>query len=121
MIFTPEQQERIQKYRRSKDKAEDFFISLYGQRIAWIILANVLAEYTNRFHKSARTFDEAWDRLGYKTVSEIVFRAVNDLPCKTKDKGELSDFIKKTLQKTTSMQKEIGKQKSSLTKSGTQK
>lgn len=103
--FTPEQQERIQKCRRSKDKAEDFFISLYGQKIAWIILANVLAEYTNRFRKSAKTFDEAWDKLGYKTVSEIVFRSVNGLPCKAKDTGELSDFIKK----------------SSLTKSGTQK
>lgn len=102
--FTPEQQERIQKCRRSKDKAEDFFISLYGQRITWIILANVLAEYTNRFRKSAKTFDEAWDKLGYKTVSEIVFRSVNGLPCKAKDTGELSDFIKK----------------SSLTKSGAQ-
>lgn len=78
-----------------KTKQKIFFISLYGQRITWIILANVLAEYTNRFRKSAKTFDEAWDKLGYKTVSEIVFRAVNDLPCKAKDTGELLYFIKK--------------------------
>lgn len=56
--------------------------------------------YSNRFHKSAQSFEEAWTELGYQTVAEIIFRAVNCLPCKEKDKGELSEFIKKATEKS---------------------
>ncbi|OCL44661.1 hypothetical protein AX273_10755, partial [Streptococcus agalactiae] len=73
----------------SKDKAEAYFTRLYSQHIARVIIANVMAEYTTTFRKSATSFEEAWEALDYQRTTEIVFRAVNGLPCSEKDTGEL--------------------------------
>lgn len=91
--YTPEQLEMFKNRQLSKDKAESYFTRLYNQHIARVIIANVMAEYTTTFRKSATTFEEAWGALGYKQTTEIVFRAVNGLPCSEKDTGELETYL----------------------------
>ncbi|HEN9328721.1 TPA: hypothetical protein U9H31_001069 [Streptococcus agalactiae] len=76
--YTPEQREMLKKRQLSKDKAEAYFARLYNHHIARVIIANVMAEYTTTFRKSA---------------TEIVFRAVNGLPCSEKDTGELETYL----------------------------
>ena len=98
--LTLEQKKVFESRSQSKKEAEMFFLPLYGSRITSVIIANVMNGYSNRFHKSAQSFEEAWTELGYQTVAEIIFRAVNCLPCKEKDKGELSEFIKKATEKS---------------------
>ncbi|RJG51793.1 hypothetical protein, partial [Streptococcus pyogenes] len=75
--YTPEQLEMFKNRQLSKDKAEVYFTRLYNQHIAWVIIANVMTEYVNKFRKSATSFEKAWDALGYQQTTEIVFRAVN--------------------------------------------
>ncbi|WP_236717226.1 hypothetical protein, partial [Streptococcus agalactiae] len=87
--YTPEQLEMFKNRQLSKDKAEAYFTRLYSQHIARVIIANVMAEYTTTFRKSATSFEEAWEALDYQRTTEIVFRAVNGLPCSEKDTGEL--------------------------------
>lgn len=58
--YTPEQLEMFKNRQLSKDKAEAYFTRLYNQHIARVIIANVMAEYTTTFRKSATTFEEAW-------------------------------------------------------------
>ncbi|EIQ82922.1 hypothetical protein ACVR0W_09980 [Streptococcus canis] len=91
--YTPEQREMFKKRQLSKDKAEAYFARLYNQHIAWVIIANVMAEYINKFRKSATSFEEAWEALDYQQTTEIVFRAVNGLPCSEKDTGELENYL----------------------------
>ncbi|WP_192802063.1 hypothetical protein, partial [Streptococcus agalactiae] len=86
--YTPEQLEMFKNRQLSKDKAEAYFTRLYNQHIARVIIANVMAEYTTTFRKSATSFEEAWEALDYQRTTEIVFRAVNGLPCSEKDTGE---------------------------------
>ncbi|KPJ23048.1 hypothetical protein JavanS419_0013 [Streptococcus satellite phage Javan419] len=91
--YTPEQREMFQKRQLSKEKAEAYFTRLYSQHIAWVIIANVMTEYITTFRKSATAFEEAWNALGYQKTTEIVFRAVNGLPCLQKDTGELEAYL----------------------------
>lgn len=95
-ILRTQTEEQKQKYRKrhlSKSKAEEFFTRLFGEKVSWVIVANVMADYTTTFRKSAATFEEAWDALGYETTMDILFRAVNKLPCKDKDQGELESYL----------------------------
>ena len=64
----------------SQDKADKHFKALFNQRISWVIVANVMSEYVNQFRQSARTFEEAWQAIGYEKATEIMFKAINDLP-----------------------------------------
>lgn len=91
--YTPEQLEMFKNRQLSKDKAEAYFTRLYSQHIARVIIANVMAEYTTTFRKSATSFEEAWETLDYQRTTEIVFRAVNGLPCSEKDTGELETYL----------------------------
>ncbi|HEO2273449.1 TPA: hypothetical protein VAO41_001388 [Streptococcus agalactiae] len=91
--YTPEQLEMFKNRQLSKDKAEAYFTRLYNQHIARVIIANVMAEYTTTFRKSATSFEEAWEALDYQRTTEIVFRAVNGLPCSEKDTGELETYL----------------------------
>ncbi|CNE85209.1 TPA: hypothetical protein ACGWKD_001435 [Streptococcus agalactiae] len=91
--YTPEQLEMFKNRQLSKDKAEAYFTRLYSQHIARVIIANVMAEYTTTFRKSATSFEEAWEALDYQRTTEIVFRAVNGLPCSEKDTGELETYL----------------------------
>ncbi|HEN5840208.1 TPA: hypothetical protein U6600_000587 [Streptococcus agalactiae] len=91
--YTPEQLEMFKNRQLSKDKAEAYFTRLYSQHIARVIIANVIAEYTTTFRKSATSFEEAWEALDYQRTTEIVFRAVNGLPCSEKDTGELETYL----------------------------
>lgn len=91
--YTPEQLEMFKNRQLSKDKAEAYFTRLYNQHIARVIIANVMAEYTTTFRKSATSFEEAWEALDYQRTTEIVFRSVNGLPCSEKDTGELETHL----------------------------
>lgn len=91
--YTPEQREMFKNRQLRKDKTESFFTRLYNQHIAWVIIANVMTEYVNKFRKSATSFEEAWETLDYQQTAEIVFRAVNGLPCSEKDTGELEIYL----------------------------
>ncbi|HGD5592165.1 TPA: hypothetical protein ACIZTM_001588 [Streptococcus agalactiae] len=91
--YTPEQLEMFKNRQLSKDKAEAYFTRLYNQHIARVIIANIMAEYTTTFRKSATSFEEAWEALDYQRTTEIVFRAVNGLPCSEKDTGELETHL----------------------------
>lgn len=91
--YTPEQLEMFKNRQLSKDKAEAYFTRLYNQHIARVIIANVMAEYTTTFRKSATSFEEAWEALDYQRTTEIIFRAVNGLPCSEKDTGELETYL----------------------------
>lgn len=91
--YTPEQLEMFKNRQLSKDKAEAYFTRLYNQHIARVIIANVMAEYTTTFRKSATSFEEAWEALDYQRTTEIGFRAVNGLPCSEKDTGELETYL----------------------------
>ncbi|HEO0092274.1 TPA: hypothetical protein U9C87_001606 [Streptococcus agalactiae] len=91
--YTPEQLEMFKNRQLSKDKAEAYFTRLYNQHIARVIIANVMAEYTTTFRKSATSFEEAWEALDYQRTTDIVFRAVNGLPCSEKDTGELETYL----------------------------
>lgn len=91
--YTPEQLEMFKNRQLSKDKAEAYFTRLYNQHIARVIIANVMAEYTTTFRKSATSFEEAWEALDYQRTTEIVFRAVNGLPCSEKNTGELETYL----------------------------
>ncbi|HEO4107913.1 TPA: hypothetical protein VAX62_001782 [Streptococcus agalactiae] len=95
--YTPEQLEMFKNRQLSKDKAEAYFTRLYNQHIARVIIANVMAEYTTTFRKSATSFEEAWEALDYQRTTEIVFRAVNGLPCSEKDTGELETYLSEVL------------------------
>lgn len=92
--YTPEQLEMFKNRQLSKDKAEAYFTRLYNQHIARVIIANVMAEYTTTFRKSATSFEEAWEALDYQRTTEIVFRAVNGLPCSEKDTGGIRNLFK---------------------------
>ncbi|MDG3142554.1 hypothetical protein MKL29_06805 [Streptococcus suis] len=81
--FTEHSSEKRALYERrraSQDKADKHFKTLFNQRISWVIVANVMSEYVNQFRQSARTFEEAWQAIGYEKATEIMFKAINDLP-----------------------------------------
>lgn len=92
--YTPEKWEQIERRQESKDKAEAFFTNLFGQRAAWVILANVMEQGRRTTKNGYLTFDETWRALGYATAVDIIFRAINGLPCATKDTGEKEAFLK---------------------------
>lgn len=87
------QKEMFKQRQQSKDIADNFFKELFNQDISWVIVANVMAEFMAVHEKSATSFEEAWNALDYQIVMDIVFRAINGLPCKSKDKGEKEAFL----------------------------
>lgn len=91
--YTEEQKEMFKQRQQSKDIADKFFKELFNQGISWVIVANVMAEFMAVHKKSATSFEEAWNALDYQIVMDIVFRAINGLPCKNKDKGEKEAFL----------------------------
>ncbi|HEO7923539.1 hypothetical protein HK118_08670 [Streptococcus agalactiae] len=95
--YTPEQLEMFKNRQLSKDKAEADFARLYNHHIARVIVANVMTEYIKKIRKSAHSFEEAWEVIGYQRTKEIVFRAVNGLPCSGKDTGELETYLSEVL------------------------
>lgn len=87
--YTPEQKERFRKRDASQKKAKEYYINLYNESVANVIVANIMAQFTTVFRKSANTFEEAWERLGYEITSDIVFKAINDLPDRSKKQNEI--------------------------------
>lgn len=49
-----------------------------------MIVANVMVGYMNLGKGSADTFEQAWNALGYEITNDIVYRAVNGLPARSK-------------------------------------
>lgn len=90
--YTAEELEKIKLRDESKNRADKFFKDLYGQSISWVIVANIMEQGSRtgagRFH----TFEEAWDILPFEQITEIIFRAVNGLPCAEKDTGQMAEF-----------------------------
>ena len=58
---------------------------MYDQATAWGIVANVMITYNNIYKGFAETFEQAWNTLGYEITTDIVYRAVNNLPARSKE------------------------------------
>lgn len=80
--YTPEQWERMQKRNESEERAKAQLSPLYGERVATMILFNVIASYKITFKRFADTYEEACDGLGILVVNDIISRAVNGLPAR---------------------------------------
>ena len=85
--YTDEQKAVFKKRDETKKRAEEFFKAMYDQSTAWVIVANVMVTYHNIYTDWAETFEQAWNALGYEITTDIVYRAVNGLPARSK-KGE---------------------------------
>jgi hypothetical protein len=86
--YTLEQWERIQKRNESEERAEAQLSQLYGERVATMILFNVMTTYKNTFKRFADTYEEACDGLGILVVNNIISRAVNGLPAQGVERRE---------------------------------
>lgn len=90
--YTAEELEKMRLRDESKKRADKFFKDLYGQSVSWVIVANIMEQGiqagAGRFH----TFEEAWDILPFEQITEIIFRAVNGLPCAEKDTGQMAEL-----------------------------
>ncbi|NKN40889.1 hypothetical protein [Streptococcus alactolyticus] len=82
--YTEEQLATFRKRQESKAKAKSFFTAQYDEYTADVIVANVIIGYMNLGKGSADTFEQAWNALGYEITNDIVWRAVNRLPAKSK-------------------------------------
>ncbi|WP_449456265.1 hypothetical protein [Streptococcus suis] len=92
--YTQEQIEKMEQRQRSKDEAETFLTQLFGQRAAWVMIANIMEQGRRASKNRFLTFEEAWQTLDYKTVTDIIFRVINGLPCAEKDTGEKEALLK---------------------------
>lgn len=82
--YTEEQLETFRKRQESEAKAKAFFTAQYDEYTADVIVANVIIGYMNLGKGSADTFEQAWNTLGYEITNDIVYRAVNGLPARSK-------------------------------------
>ncbi len=82
--YTDEQKAVFKKRDETKKRAEEFFKAMYDQSTAWVIVANVMITYHNIYTGFAETFEQAWNTLGYEIITDIVYRAVNNLPARSK-------------------------------------
>lgn len=82
--YTEEQSAIFRKRQESKAKAKAFFTAQYDEYTADVIVANVMVGYMNLGKGSADTFEQAWNALGYEITNDIVYRAVNGLPARSK-------------------------------------
>lgn len=90
--YTAEESEKIKLRIESKDKAEAFFKDLYGQYPSGVIVANIMEQGSREGAGKFHTFEEAWDILPFEQITEIIFRAVNGLPCASKDTGQMAEL-----------------------------
>lgn len=91
--YTEEERAMLKAHHQSQDKADKFFKELFNQKISWRIVANIKTEHLY-INPKGGTFEEAWKSLDYKTIMDIVFRAIHDLPRKEIDKGEMRHFLR---------------------------
>lgn len=82
--YTDEQKAVFKKQDETKKRAEEFFKAMYDQSTALVIVANVMVAYHNIYTGWAETFEQAWNTLGYEITTDIVYRAVNGLPARSK-------------------------------------
>ena len=82
--YTEEQLAIFRKRQESKSKAKAFFTAQYDEYTADVIVTNVMIGYMNLGKGSADTFEQAWNALGYEITNDIVYRAVNGLPARSK-------------------------------------
>ncbi|KXT67740.1 hypothetical protein SGADD02_01226 [Streptococcus gallolyticus] len=82
--YTDEQKAVFKKQDETRKRAEKFFKAMYDQSTAWVIVANVMVAYHNIYTDWAKTFEQAWNALGYEITTDIVYRAVNGLPAKSR-------------------------------------
>lgn len=82
--YTEEQLAIFRKRQKSKAKAKAFFTAQYDEYTADVIVTNVMIGYMNLGKGSAETFEQAWNTLGYEITNDIVYRAVNGLPARSK-------------------------------------
>lgn len=82
--YTEEQLATFRKRQESEAKAKAFFTAQYDEYTADVIVANVMVGYMNLGKGSADTFEQAWNALGYEITNDIVYRAVNGLPARSK-------------------------------------
>ena len=82
--YTEEQLATFRKRQESKAKAKAFFTAQYDEYTADVIVANVMVGYMNLGKGSAETFEQAWNTLGYEITNDIVYRAINGLPARSK-------------------------------------
>ncbi len=92
--YTEEEWSAIQHRNEVKQKAHDFFTDLYSWGVAEIVLSSVMDQYSQKNPDRRRfyTFEEAWAGLSFEETSEIIFRAVNGLPCAEKDTGQMAEL-----------------------------
>ncbi|WP_300774465.1 hypothetical protein [Streptococcus sp. UBA632] len=83
--YSDEQKTIFKRRQESKDKATEFFTELYNQSVAWGIVGNVMTTYITLNRKSAEAFEQAWNELDYKVVSEIILRVLHNSPVNAKD------------------------------------
>ena len=82
--YTEEQLAIFRKRQESKAKAKAFFTAQYDEYTADVIVTNVMIGYMNLGKGSADTFEQAWNTLGYEIINDIVYRAINGLPARSK-------------------------------------
>lgn len=82
--YTEEQLATFRKRQENEAKAKAFFTAQYDEYTADVIVANVMVGYMNLGKGSADTFEQAWNALGYEITNDIVYRAVNGLPARSK-------------------------------------
>lgn len=70
---------------------------MYDQSTAWVIVANVMVTYHSIYTGWAETFEQAWNTLGYEITTDIVYRAVNGLPARSKKEEVKSCYTKKLI------------------------
>lgn len=90
--YTDEELRKIKLRAESTDRADEFFKDLYGQRVAWVIVANIMEQGSRTGAGLFHTFEEAWAILPFEQITDIIFRAVNHLPCAGKDTGQMAEF-----------------------------
>lgn len=83
--YSEEQRVMFKKRQESEDKATEFFTELYNQSVTWDIVTNVMTTYINLNKKSAETFEQAWNELGYKVVSKIILNVLQNSLVNTKE------------------------------------
>lgn len=85
-----EEQKQLRKEQNNKNnKAEEFLTTLYGVKNARVIVANIIINYHN-IHQKMVDFETAWNGLSYEIINEILYRALNDLPGRTKQQGVIN-------------------------------
>lgn len=107
--YSTEELEAMKRRAKINYFAETFFTRLYGQEVARVIVANVLAKYRHIRIDNDKyfTFYDAWNSLPFETVADILFRAINKLPCSEKESNSIFDTLQAERNKIGQLSEEV--------------